>query len=214
MRPDAASTRPGASNPFDVYAATEAAGIASECRIHAGLHLFEDLVVTEVVDGDNQPVPPGTPGEKFLVTVLFGRTQPLIRYEMSDSIISSHRVLCPCGRPYRLIECVQGRIEEALSFPAQSGGQVTIRPAALHSVMDVVPAEGWQLLQEPDRLVVRLAGVPDSFDEDGLADRLRRELRSRGVLPPRVEAQRVRVIPPHRAGQGPTDQAEHLTTKE
>jgi phenylacetate-CoA ligase len=189
--------------PFDVYAATEAAGIASECRIHAGLHLFEDLVVTEVVDGDNQPVPPGVPGEKVLVTVLFGRTQPLIRYEMSDSIILSHRVLCPCGRPYRLIEGVQGRIEEALSFPAQSGGQVTVRPAVFHSVMDAVPAEGWQLVQEPDRLVVLLAGVPDSFDEDGLADRLRRELRSRGVLPPRVEAQRVRVIPRTALGKAP-----------
>jgi phenylacetate-CoA ligase len=191
------------NQPFDVYAATEAAGIASECRIHAGLHLFEDLVVTEVVDGDNQPVPPGVPGEKVLVTVLFGRTQPLIRYEMSDSIILSHRVLCPCGRPYRLIEGVQGRIEEALSFPAQSGGQVTVRPAVFHSVMDAVPAEGWQLVQEPDRLVVLLAGVPDSFDEDGLADRLRRELRSRGVLPPRVEGQRVRVIPRTALGKAP-----------
>ena len=101
------------TQPFDVYAATETAGIASECQFHTGLHLFEDLVVTEVVDGDNQPVPAGVPGEKILVTVLFGRTQPLIRYEMSDSLTSSHRVRCPCGRPYPLIEGVQGRVEEA-----------------------------------------------------------------------------------------------------
>ena len=59
--------------PFDVDAATETAGIASECQFHTGLHLFEDLVVTEVVDGDDQPLPPGVPGEKILVTVLFGR---------------------------------------------------------------------------------------------------------------------------------------------
>jgi phenylacetate-CoA ligase len=32
--------------PFDVYAATETAGIAAECQVHRGLHLFEDLVVT------------------------------------------------------------------------------------------------------------------------------------------------------------------------
>ena len=80
-----------------------------------------------MVDGDNQPVPPGVPGEKVLVTVLFGRTQPLIRYEMSDSITSSDRVHCPCGRPYPLIEGVQGRVEEALEISwtfyraAQSG---------------------------------------------------------------------------------------------
>jgi phenylacetate-CoA ligase len=48
-------------SPFDVYAATETAGIAAECQVHTGLHLFEDLVITEVVDGDNQPVPLGSP---------------------------------------------------------------------------------------------------------------------------------------------------------
>ena len=49
--------------PLDVYAATETAGIAAECQLHTGLHLFEDLVVTEVVDGDTKPVPPGVSGE-------------------------------------------------------------------------------------------------------------------------------------------------------
>src|SRR5215216_1556548 len=72
--------------PFDVYAATETAGIASECDRHRGMHLFEDLVITEVVDENNRPVPQGVYGEKVLVTVLFSRTLPLIRYEMSDSV--------------------------------------------------------------------------------------------------------------------------------
>jgi phenylacetate-CoA ligase len=189
--------------PFDVYAATETAGIAAECQVHRGLHLPEDLVVTEVVDGDNQPVPPGVSGEKLLVTVLFGRTQPLIRYELSDSITSSDRLRCSCGRPFALIEGIQGRVEEALSFPAQSGGQVTVRPAAFHGVMDGVPAEGWQLVQEPERLAVLLAGVPYAFDDDALADWLRHELRSRGALPPPVQVQRVRAIPRTALGKAP-----------
>src|SRR5215218_4843066 len=189
--------------PFHVYAATETAGIAAECAVHAGLHLFEDLVVTEVVDGDHRPVPPGVPGEKLLVTVLFGRTQPLIRYELSDTITSSDRLRCPCGRPFALIKGIQGRVEEALRFPARSGGQVTVQPAVVHGVMDGVPAEGWQVVQEPERLAVLLAGVPDAFDEDGLADRLRRELRSRGALPPRVQVQRMRAIPRTALGKAP-----------
>jgi phenylacetate-CoA ligase len=189
--------------PFDVYAATETAGIASECEVHAGLHLFEDLVVTEVVDGDNQPVPPGVPGEKLLVTVLFGRTQPLIRYELSDSITSSDRLRCRCGRPFALIEGVQGRVEEALSFPARSGGRVTVQPAVIHGVMDAVPAEGWQLIEEPGGLAVLLAGVPDAFDDVGLADRLTSELRSRGALPPPVKVRRVLAIPRTTLGKAP-----------
>jgi phenylacetate-CoA ligase len=35
------------------------------------MHLFEDLVMTEVVDEDNRPVPPGVYGTKVLVTALF-----------------------------------------------------------------------------------------------------------------------------------------------
>jgi len=189
--------------PFNVYAATETAGIASECQLHAGLHLFEDLVITEMVDGDNQPVPPGVPSDKVLVTVLFGRSQPLIRYEMSDSVTPSDRVRCPCGRPFALIEGIQGREEEALRLPGVSGGQVTVQPAVFHGVMDTVPAEGWQLVQEPNGLVVLLAGVPDGFGDDALADQLDRELRSRGVVPPRVQVRRVPAIPRSPLGKAP-----------
>jgi len=117
--------------------------------------------------------------------------------------VQTLRLRCPCGRPFALIEGIQGRVEEALSFPARSGGQVTVQPAVVHGVMDGVPAEGWQLVQEPERLAVLLAGVPDSFDEDGLADRLRRELRSRGALPPPVQVQRVRAIPRTALGKAP-----------
>ena len=60
--------------PFDVYGATETAGIAAECGQHRGLHLFEDLVITEIVDEHNRPVPPGVYGARALVTVLFSRT--------------------------------------------------------------------------------------------------------------------------------------------
>jgi phenylacetate-coenzyme A ligase PaaK-like adenylate-forming protein len=65
--------------PFNVYAATETAGIGSECALHR-MHLYEDLVITEVVDEMNRPVPPGSLGAKLLVSVLWSRTQPLIRY--------------------------------------------------------------------------------------------------------------------------------------
>jgi hypothetical protein len=34
------------------------------------MHLFEDLVIAEVVDADNQPVRRGEYGAKVLVTVL------------------------------------------------------------------------------------------------------------------------------------------------
>ena len=44
--------------PFNVDGATETSGIAAHCDRHPGMHLFEDLVLTEVVDEHYRPVPP------------------------------------------------------------------------------------------------------------------------------------------------------------
>ncbi|WNB86979.1 hypothetical protein [Cellulomonas sp. ATA003] len=76
------------TRPFDVYAATETAGIASTCSFGTR-HLYDDLVIVEPVDHAGDPVPAGSPGARVLVTVLFSRTLPLIRYELSDRVTLS-----------------------------------------------------------------------------------------------------------------------------
>jgi phenylacetate-coenzyme A ligase PaaK-like adenylate-forming protein len=67
------------------------------------MHLMEDLVIVEVVDRNNRHVPPGVYGDKLLITVLGSRTQPLIRYELDDSIRLSPEP-CPTGHPFALVE--------------------------------------------------------------------------------------------------------------
>ena len=47
-------------------------------------------------------------GEKVLVTVLFSRTMPLIRYEITDSVRMSPDP-CPCGRPFHVLAEIRGR---------------------------------------------------------------------------------------------------------
>lgn len=189
--------------PFNVYAAREPAGIASECDRHEGMHLFEDLVIPEIVDEQNAPVPPGVYGEKVLVSVLFSRTLPLIRYEMSDSVRPSELSSSPCGRPFALIDGVQGRAEDVLRFPAASGGEVAVQPNVFHRVMDTVPAAGWQVVQEPGGLTVLLSGVRSGFSERALIDSLRRELAAQGAIAPRLEARMVSEIPKGAMGKAP-----------
>ena len=188
---------------FEVYAATKPAGIASECDLHSGMHLFEDLVITEVVDEDNMPVPPGIYGEEVLVTVLFSRTMPLIRYEMSDSVRPASSPRCSCGRPFALIDGIQGRAEEVLRLPAASGGQIAVQPIVFHRVMDAVPAGGWQVAQGPEELTVLLSGVREGFADATLIDSLRRELKAQGALMPSVKVRRVQTIPRAAVGKAP-----------
>ncbi|MDF2701579.1 MAG: coenzyme synthetase, partial [Rubrobacteraceae bacterium] len=189
--------------PFEVYAATEPAGIASECEQHRGMHLFEDLVITEVVDENNRPVPPGVYGHKVLVSVLFSRTMPLIRYEMSDSVRPASSPHCSCGRPFDLIDGIQGRVEDVLRFPTKSGGRVSVQPIVFHRVMDAVPAGGWQVVQAPEGLIVLLSRVREGFADAALIDSLRRELGTQGVIVPPVKVRHVPNIPRTTVGKAP-----------
>ena len=188
--------------PHNVYGATETAGIAAECGQHPGLHLFEDLVITEVVDEHNRPVPPGVYGAKVLVTVLFSRTLPLIRYEMSDSVALAAEHDCPCGRPYALLGGIQGREQEALRFPTGDGAGRGVQPIVFHHVMDRVSAAGWQIIQRPDGLEVLLA-QPHEVDQPALVTNLKAALTAQGVVTPTVWIREVAAITRTALGKAP-----------
>src|SRR6266704_5124754 len=120
---------------FNQYAATESGSLAAECNRHRGMHLMEDLVIFEVVDQDNHPVPAGVFGDKLLITVLGSRTQPLIRYELDDSVRLAPDP-CPSGHSFALIDDIQGRVEDVLSFPGVAGGVVNVHPLVFSPILE------------------------------------------------------------------------------
>lgn len=172
------------SVPFDVYAATETAGIASPCT-HRNRHVYEDLLIIEPTDQTGNPVPPGTTGAKLLVTVLFSRTLPLIRYEMSDTIRLGGRG-CPCGRSYILLEDIEGRVEDVLHLPGRAG-TVNIHPIVFHHLLDEAGSSGWQVIQEPTGLRVLLAGLAPGTTTEGVRTAVSSALTDAGAVGSRVD---------------------------
>jgi phenylacetate-CoA ligase len=151
---------------LNVYGTTEASVVGTECPWAAGLHVPEDLLVVEVVDETNRPVPPGVPGHKVLVTTLFNRALPLIRYEFSD-IVTVAQGPCRCGRPHLRLAAVQGRRDDVLSLPGRNGGRVDIDAFLLGETLLHIPAiRQYQLCRQPAGLLVRvvLRGTPPSED--------------------------------------------------
>lgn len=187
---------------FNEYAATESGGLAAECEHHHGMHLFEDLVIFEVVDEHNQPVPPGVYGDKLLITVLFNRTQPLIRYQLSDSVRLAVTP-CPSSRPFRLIDGIQGRMENILYFPAAMGGQLAVHPNLFHQVMDTIPVSGWQIIHDADGLTVLLSGLREAAAAASLVHRLEQTLSNQGIVLPAIRVQQVTAIPKSASGKAP-----------
>jgi len=173
---------------FDHYGATETGSIAAECSKHR-LHLTEDLLVVEAVDRQNRPVPPGVASDKLLVTVLFRRTQPLIRYEISDRLVFA-KDGCDCGLPWRVLERVEGRDEEMLRLPATGGGTREVHPVVFEGILDNLPTSGWQVTSSGNDVTVLLAGAA-GVDTDVIRDRIQGELEKRGVSPDLVTVRKV-----------------------
>ena len=182
--------------PFNVYAATETAGIASECEHHR-LHRYEDLVIAEIVDDENRPVPPGEFGTKLLVTVLFSRTQPLIRYEITDRVRASTDI-CPDGRPFALLEAIEGREEDVLDFNG-----IAIHPNVFHSALEPVPVAAWQVVEETDGLLILLAQPTDGVVDADVATSVRAALQQAGADGVQVRVERVEAIPRTALGKAP-----------
>jgi phenylacetate-coenzyme A ligase PaaK-like adenylate-forming protein len=182
--------------PTNVYGATETAGIASECR-HGRLHRYEDLVIAEIVDQDNRPVAPGEYGAKLLVTVLFSRTLPLIRYEMSDRVQALGDA-CPDGLPYALVGGVEGREEEVLTLAG-----VTVHPNVLHRALERLDVGGWQVIDEGARLRVLLARPAPGVDLAAIERSVVSALEGVGVRGIDIDAQAVDSIPRTALGKAP-----------
>jgi phenylacetate-coenzyme A ligase PaaK-like adenylate-forming protein len=155
---------------WNTYGATEYAPIAGECQF-GRMHLFEDGAVIEVEE------------DRLLLTVFGRRTQPLIRYEISD-VVRPVEGECECGRPYRLIETIEGRIEDVLWF-----GGVAVHPNQFHALLETAPVAAWQVVQEEDAVRVLLAGLRDPSATATIGRAVREMLeRSAIAVPVRVEA--------------------------
>ncbi len=68
---------------YDFYGTSEIGAIALQHPGEDGMRVFDDLVLVEVVDNQNRPLPPGQPG-RILVTDFHNYAMPLIRYSIED----------------------------------------------------------------------------------------------------------------------------------
>ena len=175
--------------PFDWYGITEGGVLAGDCEHHRGLHLFEDLFVVENVDEHGEAVPDGQVGHKLLLTNLFNRTQPIIRYELSDMVAIDSEP-CPCGRSMRRVVVLEGRTDDILHLPGAAGGQVPVHPIVLRNTFTHrTDVRQYRVIHDHDGLRVLVVLRP------GVArDEVARQLR--GALTEALAGAGARPVPP------------------
>ena len=97
-----------------IYQSTEGF-LAASCP-GGKLHIQEDIVALQfepVSDNSDNRVTP-------IVTDLWRRTQPIIRYRLSD-VLQLDPAPCPCGSPFRVIRAIEGRHDDVCYFTLYSG---------------------------------------------------------------------------------------------
>jgi phenylacetate-CoA ligase len=146
------------------YGSSEFMSIACGCK-QGWLHVNADWVILEPVDEEYRPVPAGRPSRTVLLTNLANRVQPIIRYDLGDSITVKPEP-CACGSYLPAIR-VEGRSDDVLALRADDGSIVQLMPLALATVVEEeAGVHRFQLVQTgPESLSVRLAMTTDAGRE-------------------------------------------------
>ena len=114
---------------YSTYASTEMGAAFTECRAGCGGHHQPELLITEFLDDDENPVAPGEIGE-LTVTTLGTEGMPLIRFKSGD-IFRHYTAACSCGRKTLRVGGLIGRKKQMIKYKGTS-----LYPPALYDILN------------------------------------------------------------------------------
>ncbi len=139
-----------------IYQSTE--GLLAVSCVKGSLHIQEDVVVLQL-----EPLP-GSNGERVMpvVTDMWRRTQPIIRYRLNDVLQMESRP-CSCGSAFRVIRAIEGRCDDICYFVSLDGSMRpffpdTIRRMILLASPDILDYQAVQ--EECGQLRIHLLVTP------------------------------------------------------
>jgi len=160
----------------------------AECASRTGMHLWQDLVYTQVCDPQTfEPLPYGAEGTP-VYTHLERTSQPMIRLVSGDRADWTDAP-CPCGRTYpRLPHGLYGRIDDMFIVRGEN-----IYPSAIEDTLRAVEGFGGEFrviisrAQAMDELLVRAEYAASVRDVIAFEKLVRERLQARLGVRPRIE---------------------------
>ena len=167
-------------------------GVAFECPVQNGMHLWEDAFIPEIIDPETgAPLPDGEFGELVLST-LTREGMPIIRYRTRD-LTRFIPGTCACGRHHRRIDRIMGRADDMFILKG-----VNIYPMQVEQILMSLPEVGQNYLivleREGyiDQMRVKVEVKDEFFEEDmralkALAQNIARRLKDEILITPKVD---------------------------
>ncbi|ASW75598.1 phenylacetate--CoA ligase [Chryseobacterium piperi] len=114
---------------FSTYASTEMSTAFTECEFQIGGHHHPELIITEILDDQENPVKEGESGE-LTITTLGVEAIPLLRFKTGD-IVKAHYEPCQCGRRTMRLGPVIGRKQQMIKYKG-----TTLYPPAMNDILN------------------------------------------------------------------------------
>ena len=149
------------------------------CRHSTGMHLWQDMVYTELIDPESQTVTPYG-GEGVPVYTHLERTsQPLIRFWSGDLAQWTDEP-CPCGRTYPSMPYgIYGRVDDMVVVRGEN-----VYPSAVENVVRAIPGLTGEFRmvvsreRTMDELTVLAEHTAEAAAAEGGTDAVKRQLES------------------------------------
>jgi len=114
---------------YSTYASTEMNTAFTECEAQRGGHHHPELIIVEILDDNDRPVPEGDVGE-LTITTLGVEGMPLLRFKTGD-MVKAHHSNCSCGRNTMRLGPVVGRKKQMIKYKG-----TTLYPPAMDNILN------------------------------------------------------------------------------
>lgn len=175
--------------PNNTWGSVEMGIAGIEDDRHQGLILSEDMIIFEPVDANLKPVQNPQDAVKLIITNLFNKTLPLIRYVVDDVLALEHVSFTN----YQVTQTIGGRTDDWFVYP----NNIEIHPMTFwHILGQEANIAEYQVEQIHRGVIVRMTTYKQQNDAR-LKQTLQRELTKAGLRQPEIIFEHVSKLPRH-----------------
>lgn len=168
---------------YSTYASTEMSTAFTECKFQQGGHHHPELIITEILDENENSVAEGESGE-LVITTLGVEAIPLLRFKTGD-LVKAHYEPCECGRNTLRLGPVVGRKQQMIKYKG-----TTLYPPAMNDLLNDFPGVScYQIIIKSneiglDEILLKIS--TDNNSESFIAE-IRDHFRAKLRVSPKIE---------------------------